>query len=451
MKPFALSSLIAVFVFCAVQCTPDLSAPAPSAGSLNLSRSIGIGGDYIAGYQNGALTEDAQHKSLPALLARQFVLAGGGAYEEQYIGGGQNGLGWNSKSWESWYVGASHLGWRTDCEGVVSLGPLKDSLNVSTAASLYSNFYYEPNNNFGIPFATTAQLLSPSLGVVPSANTNPFYHRIASLPGTSTVLNDAANTSATFFTAWLGMEDIYEYARNGGEGTTIASPAQFSLQLDSILSALTINGAKGAIANVPDFRDIPYYTLVPWNGAALTASKADSLNDIYDVSGLTHIRFHEGNNGFVINDPNAPSGVRQIRRNEYITLGVPLDSMKCNYMGILFSTLPDRYVLDSSEVAFIDQHIAAYNSIIQQKAAQYHLAFVDMRAYFRSVHTGILWDGVEYNATFVSGGFFSLDGYHPNQKGYALIANEFIVAINTRYGATIPTLNCADCEGVRFP
>jgi hypothetical protein len=434
----------------AVNCTPELTNPDPQPGDANFSKVVAIGGDFMAGYQDGALFMDGQQKSLPALLCRQFETVEGGSFNQNYIAAGSS-LGWSSKPWESWFIQQSHMGWRTDCEGTVSLGPVKDSLSVSAAMSLYANSYMSANQNFAVPFATTGELLNPSLGLAPNSNSNPYYHRIASQPGVSTAINDAVNANATFFTAWLGMEDIFEYARRGGEGTSITPSAQFSLYLDTILTAMTANGAKGAIANIPDFREFPYYTLIPWNGAELTLSKADSLNDIYDVSGLSHIHFHEGNNGFVINDPLAPSGVRQIRRNEYITLSVPLDSMKCNYMGILFSTIPDRYVLDSTECTFLDQMIAEYNAVIAQKAVQYDLALVDMRSYFRSVNTGIQWDGVEFNDTFVSGGFFSLDGYHPNQKGYALIANEFIYAINTKYGATIPTLNCFDCTGILFP
>jgi hypothetical protein len=431
-------------------CTPDLSNPDPQPGEANFSKSIAIGGDFLAGYQDGALYHDGQDRSLPALLARQFELTGGGVFVQNHLAD-QTGIGLNSKPWESWFVGASHLGWRTDCEGVVSLGPIKDSVSVSQAALIFANSYSAANCNFAVPFARLSDYSAPAFGSYPSYGMNPFYHRIASAPGTSTLLGDAINANGTFVTAWIGMEDIFEYARNGGEGVNIAPASTFALYLDTILSSLTANGAKGVIATIPDFREFPYYTLIPWNGAELTASKADSLNDIYDVSGLPHIQFHEGNNGFVINDVNAPSSVRQIRRNEYITLSVPLDSMKCNFMGILFSTIPDRYVIDSTEAAYLDMNIAAYNAVIIQKAAQYGLALADMRGYFRSVSAGIVWDGVEMNSTFVSGGFYSLDGYHPNQKGYALIANEFIYAINTKYGATVPTLNCPDCNGVLFP
>lgn len=450
MKSLALVTgtfATSLFLF---HCSPEISNPDPQPGTANFSKVIAIGGNFMAGYQDGALYADGQSRSLPALLCRQFELAGGGTFNQNIIGS-NSGLGWSSKPWESWYIGASHLGWRTDCEGTVSLGPLKDSLSVASAASLFANSYSASNQNFAVPFATFSELYAPALGSMPAGNSNPFYYRIASSPGTSTVLGDARNANATFVNAWLGMEDIFEYARNGGEGVTIAPAATFSVYLDSILASLTANGAKGAIANIPDFREFPYYTLIPWNGAELTLNKADSLNDIYTVSGLTHIHFMKGQNPFVINDPNAPSGVRQIRRNEYITLSVPLDSMKCYFMGILFSTIPDRYVLDSAEVAFLDQMIFEYNAVIEQKAAQFGMAFVNMRGFFRSMNAGIVWDGLEFNDTFVSGGFYSLDGYHPNQKGYALIANEFIYAINSKYGATIPTLNCADCNGVLFP
>jgi hypothetical protein len=41
------------------------------------------------------------------------------------------------------------------------------------------------------------------------------------------------------------------------------------------------------------------------------------------------------------------------------------------------------------------------------------------------------------SAEYVKGGAFSLDGVHPTARGYALIANKFIEAINAKYGATL--------------
>ncbi|HEU4717396.1 MAG TPA: SGNH/GDSL hydrolase family protein [Bacteroidia bacterium] len=455
MRRYFLPSVFAATIFSVVvfyaNCTPDLSVPRPQPGSCDFSKMVAVGGDFMSGYMDGALSARGQERSVPALLARQLMLAGGGSFLQEKISV-SGGLGWNLKPWESWFVNASKLGFKTDCQGVNSLMPVWDSLARANAAAEINSPASGSAQDFSVPFATMAQLFSPSLGNYSvSQNTNPYYHRIASNAGTSTVIGDAVNVNATFFSAWFGMEDIYNYAQQGGAGVSIPSAATFSAYLDSALSRLTQNGAKGVIANIPDFRDFPYYTLVPWNGAALTQSKADSLNDIYQQAGFMNINFASGNNGFVIADANAPNGFRQMHGNEYITLSVPVDSLKCDYLGLLFSVMPDRYVLDSAEVAYLDMNIAAYNSVIAQKAAQYNLALVDMNSYFRSFVSGIKWDGVNYNAEFVTGGFFSLDGYHPNEKGDALIANEFITAINNKFGATVPTLNCFDCNGVLFP
>ncbi len=437
--------------FLITSCTPKLDIPTPGAGDADFTKCIAVGGDFMSGYQDGSLFHDGQDRCIPALLGRQLKLAGGSDFSQELLAN-NIGCGWNPKSWESWFVGASQLNYKTDCQGVNSLMPIWDSVSRTSATSYFSNYYSTSNCNFSIPFASIQELFSPTFGNYSSSqNTNPFYHRIASNPGTSTVIGDAKNSNATFFSAWLGMEDIYKYASNGGAGMTIASSATFSTYLDSVLVALTHNGAKGVIANIPDFRNFPFYTLVPWNGATLTQSKADSLTNIYSTAGLTNISFVSGANGFVLTDPNAPNGYRQMHNGEFITLGVPLDSLKCDYLGILFSTMPNRYVLDSSEVAYLDQMISAYNNVIAQKANQYGLALVDANAYFKTVATGIKWNGVDINTEFVTGGFYSLDGYHPNQNGYALITNEFISAINKKYNAKIPTLNCTDCNGVIFP
>jgi hypothetical protein len=444
-----LKFLLALFLFAG--CVPKLENPKPTSGDADFTKTIAVGGDFMSGYQDGALYYDGQQRCIPALLVRQLGLAGTCSFQQESFSN-YDGIGWNPKPWESWYVTASKLRFKTDCQGVNSLMPIWDSVSRISANTYFSNSFSGMNGNFSVPFATIQELFSPALGNFSiTQNTNPFYHRFASNPGISTVMGDARNANATFFSAWLGMEDIYNYASNGGAGMNILSSAQFSIYLDSVLSGLTQNGAKGVIANIPDFRNIPFYTLVPYNGATMTQSLADSLNDIYTTAGLTNIHFASGANAFVLADPNAPNGYRQLHAGEYLTLGIPIDSLKCDYLGILVNTIPDRYSLDSSEVATIDAAIVSYNSIIEQKATQYGLAFVDMNNYFRTVQSGIKWNGVDFNAEFVTGGFFSLDGYHPNQNGYALITNKFIEAINAKYHASVPTLNCTDCNGILFP
>ncbi len=446
---------ISILLLCCITifnaCTPKLDIPTPDAGNADFSKTIAIGGNYMAGYQDGALYQKGQTLSIPALLAEQFKLVGGSSFNQALMPD-NDGLGLNSKLWESPFITPSHLGYKTDCKGVTALSPLKSLISGSAAAPYLISIAGNSVQNLAIPYANIIDYFNPAFGnSFSSGNKNPYYNRMASNPGVSTIYSDAKAQNAKFITAWLGMEDIYNYASNGGTSAAIPSSASFSASLDTLLNGLTANGAKGIIATIPDFRVFPYYTLVAWDNADLRQTQADSLNDMYELNGLTQIHFVVGRNGFVIDDAAAYLGLRQLRNGEYITLSVPLDSMKCEKYGLLFSTINDRYVLDSSEVFMIDNAINSYNAVIIQKAAQYNLAVADMYTYFNSVKTGIKWDGADFNATFVSGGFFSLDGYHPNQKGYALIANEFIKAINNKYKSVIPTVNCVDCNGILFP
>jgi len=450
-------ALAAALSFCG--CEPKVDLPVLSEGDADLQKVVALGGDFLAGYESGALTREGQGNSIPTLFARQvnevYLQAGSlsdvSIFKQPLMPLGQ-GFGFNSKKWESEFISPVTLGYKVDCEGVESLSPLKNLLDLSAQSAGMQQLVDGGYQNLAVPSAITADILDPDFGLPYSqGNPNPFYGKIASDPGTSTILQDALNLSPTFSLLWVGMEDIFGYASAGGHNKSIPSASAFSADLDQMLAPLTSTGGKGAIANIPDFTSFPFYTLVAWNRAELDQNKVDSLNEQYQLGGLTHINFEVGNNGFVIGDANHPSGYRQMVEGEYITLTVPLDSMRCYFYGLLVNVIHDRYVLDASEVQLINTAISEYNAVIQQKAVEYGLALVDMNAFFKTVESGIKWNGVAYDAEFVSGGFFSLDGYHPNQKGYGMLTNEFIKAVNTQYNAVVPTTNCVGCVGIKFP
>ena len=58
---------------------------------------------------------------------------------------------------------------------------------------------------------------------------------------------------------------------------------------------------------------------------------------------------------------------------------------------------------------------------------------------------------MNYSTAFVTGGSFSLDGVHLTGKGYAVIANEFIKAINAKYKSNLRQVNPNNYSGVKFP
>ncbi|WP_431243387.1 hypothetical protein ACQ9BO_01580 [Flavobacterium sp. P21] len=76
--------------------------------------------------------------------------------------------------------------------------------------------------------------------------------------------------------------------------------------------------------------------------------------------------------------------------------------------------------------------------------AEKGLAFVDTRSVLTRLSSGgIKFGNYVMSSTYVTGGAFSLDGVHPSARGYGLIANIFIDAINAKYGSTLRHVDLA--------
>jgi hypothetical protein len=65
---------------------------------------------------------------------------------------------------------------------------------------------------------------------------------------------------------------------------------------------------------------------------------------------------------------------------------------------------------------------------------------VDMHSYYTSLASGLTIDGQMATTAFL-GGLFGLDGIHPTNTGYALVANQFIAATNTAFTLSIASVN----------
>jgi lysophospholipase L1-like esterase len=100
----------------------------------------------------------------------------------------------------------------------------------------------------------------------------------------------------------------------------------------------------------------------------------------------------------------------------------------------------------------VKDYVSAYNTIIKATAAAKGLAVFDSFAFLTNLkNNGLLINGIGLNSNYISGGIFSLDGVHLTQRGYAIVANQFIIAINSQYGSNIPLANVSAYNGVLFP
>ena len=103
-------------------------------------------------------------------------------------------------------------------------------------------------------------------------------------------------------------------------------------------------------------------------------------------------------------------------------------------------------------MALTRSYVQSYNATIKSIAAAKGLALFDAYTYLNNIKAnGLVVDGVSLNSSYISGGLFSLDGVHLTPRGYAIIANEFIKAINITYNSNIPLANVADYPGLKFP
>jgi len=122
-----------------------------------------------------------------------------------------------------------------------------------------------------------------------------------------------------------------------------------------------------------------------------------------------------------------------------------------NKFGITYP-LQDKHLLSPTELSASQAATDSFNTTIQAAATAKGLAFVDAKAVMDQLvsASGIVSNGYSLKEDFVTGGAFSLDGVHPSPRGYALIANKFIEAINAKYGSTLKTVNVGTYR-VLFP
>ncbi len=101
-------------------------------------------------------------------------------------------------------------------------------------------------------------------------------------------------------------------------------------------------------------------------------------------------------------------------------------------------TLPlaDKWVLLPSEQLEIKTATDAFNSTIADAAAANGLAYVDFKSILEQASTtGITTGDYTLTTNLVTGGLVSLDGIHLTARGYAVMANEFMKAIDATYGS----------------
>lgn len=480
-----------------------------TAGDADFTSYVAIGNSLTAGYMDGTVSRGSQVNSYPNLLAQQFALVGGGAFTQPSYADDVNNLG--GLMLGGMPIGTTRL--------VIDASQSRPENIAGTSTIEVSNLQATAYNNMGVPGAKSFHLLASGYGNVAGValgQANPYFVRHATSP-TATVLGDAMTKNPTFFTNWIGANDVLAYATNGGAksdgmtpaadhnstgnlnpatygGNDITNSNVFASVYSSIVNTLTSGGAKGVVATVPSVTSIPYFTTVPYAPLSPTAlggsTNINALNaQLYGPLDGIFTAYGEPNrvnplsatsaNPILIYDADATDRSAQITGALTPTLGAPTaaafgavfgkarqataadlvvlpassvigtpnasaPSTLININGVSYP-MANKWVLTANEKAKVASATAAFNSTIVSIASANNLAVADMNAIMNQLVSGLqIETGQIYTANYFSGVatenkvLFSLDGVHPNARGYAVIANEIIKVINEHYNANLP-------------
>lgn len=413
----------------AASCKPEISTEPTGTNTADFSKYIAIGNSLTAGFADGGLYLEGQQKSFPLLLSEKMKAHGGGDFASPFFTADQSN-------------GSGYLRLKALVNGQPVTEQVTDKLAYRSATPKLFTKYTDPINNLGVPGMRLDMAFAAGVG---TAAGNPYFERL--LPDgaspTTTYYGYSTTQNHTFFTFSLGNNDVLGYATNGaveeGATTKLTEAAMFTTLYNNYLTALTAKGQKGVVATIPDVTAVPYFTTVTRKAllAAASAAAGTAIQNIY-IATKTGPRAATDEDLFVL--PFSSAGL----------LGKP-NASQIPYGFHPANPVQDKFVLDASEVKFVQERIGQFNASIKAAAESKNLAVADIHAFLNKVKGGYLYNGIGISNKYITGNVFSLDGIHLTPMGYAIMANIFIDAINAKYTSNLEKIDASQYNGVKMP
>ena len=437
-------------------CAPGQDTPTPAVG-VNVSRYLAVGDSYTAGLSAGGVTRASQEYSFPNLLAQQLRGANSEATFTQPLLEAGSGTGYLSLI----DLPASGIPRTRRVAGAAVRGSLiinpaacggADTVRRYTRSATAGNL----PQNLGVPGLLLTQIETAGLGnealAAPGAAFNPYFERLLPAADNRTYLRAVtdASASATFFTYFLGIDNLLPYVRSGGECGPLPNTAlstQMRQNAKKLLDVLTAGGRPGIIAKLPSLTNLPLLRLGRGNSlqARLQAAFGDNAL-LYVEDPFTAGPAQAITDDFYVLATTIP------RLGQLTPVVVGGTTMMLPYGRDSRNPIRDADVLDSDELSRANNVLNIYNNELDRLATVvYKLPVInasaiqstlDSNAAFPNyIGESISVGGVIYSAEPVRGNFFSLDYYSLTPRGNALLANVFISAINRAYRANIPAID----------
>lgn len=372
------------------------SSSNPNGGTTDFSSVTFVGDSLTAGYQNGSLLDTQQPHGYANLIAQQAqfkmklpLIAPPGAPAVLEL-----------TSVDPLVI--------TQAPGVTSG---RDDITVTpTDVAVPGAFVYDVLNTYSLPDPTTGQEQINALVLG-------YPGLLTGVPNSQYTLTVSEKPTTLF--VWIGNNDAL-IADIAGTPDAMTDIATFTAEYTETLGALAQSTkAKMYVANIPDVTLVPYLV-----------SGAEVIGQVVEETGLPEQEV-EAILGLLPTD--------YINLTTYATIP---DIVGCAEVGPPCPLTSG--VLHAADILTIQATVDAYNQVIDGVAAGVGATVVDINSVFADGYAnGITADGYTGTYAFL-GGLFGLDGIHPTNTGYGVLANAFITTVNATQNSTIPLVNLDD-------
>ncbi len=234
-------------------------------------------------------------------------------------------------------------------------------------------------------------------------------------------------------TVWLGSNELLKLAGSNGAAPA-TSAASIQADISSIIGQLQTAGAKVEVANLIDVMGAAYFIPEPAYATELGAfiSKANPTLPAATVAAIAQ------------SYASAEIAAAGLGAGGYFTINALFATLQAAAASAAPPALtPGTDYISDAVATQVKSLNTAYNASIAAAVSQNHAALVDIATLFGSIETagGIPINPPKCCSLVYGGGFFSLDGLHPSNTGYAILAKAFIDEFNTAYTTGIPAID----------
>jgi lysophospholipase L1-like esterase len=381
-------------------------------GSADFTRFVALGDSYGAGVESTSLNERHQQFSWPAVIARQ---AGAPDFQQPLVS----------------FPG---IGNELQLLNVVAFPPV-----IAPAAGTgqpINSTLPRPYNNLSVPGANVTDLTTIKGNENPPQGTAQSFARFI-LRGLGTPVDQAIAQHPTFIAVWIGGNDLLG-AVLSGTPKALTPVETFRTSYNAMLDKL-VAGAPNAgmvVGNLPTNA-----TAVPVINTVAPVLINPATRQPLLIGGNPVPLIADLGNGTVGPLPAGSKVLLTASSKIASGFGIPPQLAAVppfNALPNVGQPLADTDVLTPAEITEITNRAVAFNDIISTAAAARNIPVADIKTLFDRWSAGITVGPFVLNGAFVSGGLFSLDGFHLTDIGYTLFANEYIRTINANYDTEIP-------------